>query len=134
MREALRSPECVKLVGELYAAAQRAPARVLSLTLETRNVYLPAIGPEWLLGGDEGSGMQRPVSVSGAEAPVLSRLLADVGRRLAAGLTHDELRVTYGLRDDASAAAELSRKMNALTAEEGRLMGLSIGIELPALE
>ena len=134
VREALRSPECVKLVGELYAAAQRAPARVMSLTLETRNVYLPAIGPEWLLGGDEGAGMQRPVAITGAEVPVLSRLLADVGRRLAAGLTHDELRVTYGLREDASALAEATRKMNALTGEEGRLMGLSMGIELPELE
>jgi hypothetical protein len=134
VREALRTSECVKLLSELYAEAQKAPARAMAVTLETRNVYLPEIGPEWLLGGDEGSTMQRPIDVTGDEVPVLSRLIADVGRRLAAGLTHDEIRTVYGLREDAAALAEVNRKMEVFTTEEGRLMGLAIGIELPELE
>jgi len=65
--------------------------------------------------------------------PVLSRLVADLGRRFAAELSVDEVRAIFGLRDDAALRESAERKMSALKDREGRLMGLSMGLDLDAL-
>jgi hypothetical protein len=132
VREVIASESSLSLLAELYAAALAKPEEVLALTLDTRNVYLPAIGPEWLLGSEDAA-PRRAMSLSGPSLPVLSRLVADLGRRFAAELSVDEVRAIFGLRDDAALRESAERKMSALKDREGRLMGLSMGLDLDAL-
>lgn len=129
VRERLSSDEIVGLVAELYLAALASPARVLALLFETRNVLSSReMSPESLLAVPD-VGAARVMVSAGPRAPVLSRFIADVGRRLSAGCSLDEIRAAYGLLEVASEREAASQKMAALQAGEDDLVRRWLGLD-----
>jgi hypothetical protein len=115
------SEASIALLTDLNAAAVDDFAATLAPTLGTRTLYLGPLG-QGLLVGDGGDSPFPRVAATATDT-VLARLVADVGRRLAAGLTHDEIRAAYLVLPDDAAKASAQRKMEALEwAELGAMM------------
>jgi hypothetical protein len=120
VRQQLQAAAVHELAADLYEAMRKRPARVLELTRETRNIYVLPLEPlephgHAPVGGTVAAAISDVPHV-GLQA--LSRLLAQIGRLLAAGLTHDEIRALHELGGDASSAQS---KLDALEEREGQL-------------
>jgi hypothetical protein len=97
------------LASVVSTHAKKSPARLGMLVDEIRAIYESAEDGEMF---DE----HTPRYVMGMQ--ILSLLAADAGRRLAAGLTLGELRVLYGLKDDADKRDKALAKMAKLAEAE----------------
>ncbi|MBL8953923.1 MAG: hypothetical protein JNK82_24310 [Myxococcaceae bacterium] len=117
VRARLQSSVVHALVAELYAAACAAPAKVLALTRDTRDLWLMPLDPLEAHGVEPEAGppaMPLPLPVDGVVClPLVSRLLAELGRLFAAGLTLDEVRARFELKTDALAKASAQAKVAA---------------------
>jgi hypothetical protein len=133
VREALRGDAVLDVVAELYAAMRTEPARVLAQTADARDLYRGKLEPGAFGTGDAEPEMTTPLTGEfPAHAPALSRLLSDVGRLLAAGLSCEELRAHYALQPDDAANERARAKLQELETWESRLYGAAVGID-PAL-
>lgn len=123
VREQLQNAQVYAVAAELYALAATDPVRVLELTRETRGIYLSELEALEPYGESDNAIPSKVFEYSAApevNVQLLSRILADLGRRLAAGLTLDEVRASLDLMNDAALKASAESKQNAQAEQEAR--------------
>ncbi len=126
----LRKPETIDLVADLYTKYQSDPIALVLLTRTVTRLYLGETEPNAVFGlPSDGSAPRK--SEGTAYRPhlkVVSALVADVGRRLAAGMSIPEIRATSGLTGDASLRKTGEAKLAALEEREGTWYSAAIGL------
>jgi len=130
VRDLLRSDAVLGVVAEVYAARRAAPAKLLAQTCMARSIYQVDLEPTAFGLTDQPEEMAIDVEETvPPHFPALSRIAADVGRRVAAGLAIDELRASYGLSTDAAAQERARTKLADLDALEGKHYGAAVGVD-----
>lgn len=128
-RDALREPRVAKLAAEIYAKWVGTPEMVLLLSRDTAvDVYEEGYRFE-----DERQSKAAPkIATQAADRqhlPLLSRILASLGRELAAGLSVDEIRTRWKLDDDSARASSAVQKLAALRKREDQDIMKSYGFQ-----
>ena len=93
-----------ELVADAYLKHRTQPGFLLGITAATRHVYLR--------GGPHGD-VRVPVGIPyRPHFKIVSLMVADVARKIAAGLTAEELRAHYGIADGAAPSPGVDEKLN----------------------
>lgn len=106
---ALRGRDVSALVGEVVWVHAVDPAVLVELTSEVRDLF------EY--GNEETTLAERTIPYQTGDR-IVSLLLADIGRCLAAGLSPDELRVWYGVQHDPSRRRALALRLRRFADRE----------------
>jgi hypothetical protein len=126
----LRQQDAIDLVADLYAKYRADPIGLVLFTRRVTRLYLGETEPGAVFGvASEGSAPRRSEGVAyRPHLKVVSALVADVGRRLAAGMSIPEIRATSGLTSDASLRKTGEAKLAALEEREGSWYRAAIGL------
>jgi hypothetical protein len=127
-RTALKDARVAHVAAEIYAKWVSKPEVVLALSRETAiDVYEEGYR-------FEDSRPSKPAtyitssSQDRTHLPVLSRILASLGRELAAGLTVEEIRARWDVVNDPKAKASAESKLSGLREREGQEILKSYGL------
>lgn len=130
VRERLTTDETATLAIEIYQALRNAPAALASQLIETQNIYVTdRLDPKRITDSKHVDEPTLACTLKGDELPVLSRILADLGRRFAAGLTDDEVRMVYGLTKADAPREVVQQKMTAFLDRESVWLARAMGFD-----
>jgi hypothetical protein len=126
----LRKQETVELVTDLYAKYQADPIGVVLFTRNVTRLYLGETEPSAAFEiPSVGSAPGKSEDVAyRPHLKIVSALVADVGRRLAAGMSIPEIRATSGLTTDASLRKTGEAKLAALKEREDTWYRAAVGL------